>query len=203
MCVLEEELDLGVHLGLDGVCGRRGANGEKAYVLYVALFFLVCLEYLEKVLVGIWVIGVACLYLVEVLDRVVELAGGLAVEGIPCAEAAEEGGCGGGGGDAQGEGVVGGDGAGGEGQRGGLLGEGDGGLGGGAGGGGDADGVRITWVGGDVNPVAGRKEGVEALYEGGVPVEEHGHAVDDAGRVDSGGVETGGRGGTGRLTLRS
>ena len=75
-----------------------------AYVLYVALFFLVCLEYLEKVLVGIWVIGVAGLYLVEVLDCVVELAGGLGVEGVPGAD--EEGGGGGGGG--EGEGVEGG-----------------------------------------------------------------------------------------------
>ena len=141
-----------------------------AYVLYVALFFLVCLEYLEKVLVGIWVIGVAGLYLVEVLDCVVELAGGLGVEGVPGAD--EEGG--GGGGRGEGEGVEGG--------------FGEGGLGCGAGGGGDADRIRITWVGGDVDPVAGGEEGVEALYERGVAVEEHGDAVDDAGCVDSGGA---------------
>lgn len=70
----------------------------------MTLFFLVCLEYLEELLVGIWVIGVACLYLIEVLDCVVELAGGLGVEGIPGAEAAEEGGSSGG---ALGEGVEG------------------------------------------------------------------------------------------------
>jgi hypothetical protein len=183
VCVLEEELDLGVHLGLDGVCAGGGAREGRAYVLYVALFLLVCLENLEKVLVGVWVGGVAGLYLVEVLDRVVELAGGLAVEGIP--GGGEEGGGGGGGG---------GDGGGGA--------AGEGGLGGGAGGGGDADGIRITWVGGDVDPVAGGEEGVEALYEGGVAVEEHGDAVDDAGGVDAGGRERGQTGQTG-LTLRS
>ena len=37
---------------------------RKAYVLYVALFLLVCLEYLEELLVGIWVIDVASLYFV-------------------------------------------------------------------------------------------------------------------------------------------
>ena len=166
----------------------EGAGGDEgsAYVLYVALFLLVGLEYLEELLVGIWVVGVAGLYLVEVLDCVVEFAGGLGVEGIPGAEPAEEGGGGGGGGgEAEGEGV--------EGSV--------GGLGSGAGGGGDADGVRITWVGGDVDPVAGGEEGVEALYEGGVAVEEHGDAVDDAGGVDPGGMQQGGGEGRGDLHL--
>lgn len=156
----------------------------------VTLFLLVCLEYLEELLVGIRVVGVASLYLVEVLDCVVEFAGGFAVEGIPGAKTAEEGGScgsGGGGGDGEGEVVVGSDGAGGEFLR--------GGLGGCARGCGDADGIWITWVGGDVDSVAGGKEGVETLYEGGVSVEEHRDAVDDAGRVDPGdGDETGGDG---------
>lgn len=170
----------------------------------MTLFFLVCLEYLEELLVGIWVIGVACLYLIEVLDRVIELAGR-----IPGAEATEEGGCGGGGwrlGEGV-QGLVGSDGARGEvgnGCSGGWFwGYGVGGLGGGAGGGGDADSVWITWVSGDVDPVAGRKECVEALYEGGVAVEEHGDAVDDAGGVDAGGDAAGRAGRWMGLTLRS
>ena len=91
--------------------------GGNAYVLYKTLFLLVCLEDLEELLVGIWVIGVASLYLVEVLDCMVELAGGFALEGISCAESAEEGGSssgGGGGGESQGEviqGLIGRDGA--------------------------------------------------------------------------------------------
>ena len=177
---------------------------RKAYVLYVTLFLLVCLEYLKELLVGIWVIGVARLYLVKVLDCVVELACGLAVEGSPGAKATEEGGGGGsGGGWAGGEGVgglVGSDGTGGEIREGGRL---DGRLGRRAGGGGDTDGVWVTWVSGDVDPVAGGEEGVEALYEGGVPVEEHRDTVDDTGRVDAGRRMSGAGGGRGGRTLRS
>ena len=88
---------MGVHLGLNGVCGAREANGGNAYVVDVTLFLLVCLKYLKELLVGIWVIGVACLYLVEVLYCVVEFAGGFGFEGIPATEAAEERGSGGGG----------------------------------------------------------------------------------------------------------
>lgn len=60
----------------------------------------------------------------------------------------------------------------------------EGGLGRRAGGSCDADRIWITWVSGDVNPVTGRKEGIETLDEGGVAPEEHGYALDDAGRVD-------------------
>lgn len=69
--------------------GSRGVEGS-AYVLDVKLFLLVSLEYLEELLVGIGVIGVASLYLVEVLYGVVEFACWFAG-----GESAEEGGCGG------------------------------------------------------------------------------------------------------------
>lgn len=111
----------------------------------LTLLSLVCLEYLEKVFVHVGVVGVASLDLVEVLDCVVELAGGSVFDLV--VQGAEKGsGCGGGGA------LEGGD----EGierlllvvgrQRRGKGVEGVGGLGGGAHGGGDGDDGWVTQV---------------------------------------------------------
>lgn len=50
--------------------------GKVTYVVKLTLFPLVCLEYLEELLVHVWVVGIAGLDLVEVLDCMIELSGG-------------------------------------------------------------------------------------------------------------------------------
>lgn len=185
---------------------QRDYNGrtrhDDTYVLNIPLFLLICLKYIQELLVGVVIVHVARLDLVEVLNGMIEFARCLLSDGVPAIEVSEKGGgCGSlRAGESRGverrTGVkmqrVRGHGAGecatahgcAVAERHSTIGIIDA-LGGCAGRGSDGDCVWIKRVGGNINSVADGEKSVKTLDKIGVAMKKTRNALYDSRRVDT------------------